>query len=98
MGMILNAGAVASLVQLCDGTWVNHLWQTAKSGKEEGIAHFVRFYCQLWQALEKTYGEDPGKSRQKALLPYLNALAFGAKGLLPSLWRYFSQARMNSST
>ncbi len=92
MGMILNAGAVASLVQPCDGTWVNHLWQTAKSGKEEGIEHFARIYCQLWQALEKSCDGHSDKSRQEALLPYLNALAFGAKGLLPSLWRYSPQA------
>ena len=80
-------GPVAFFQPLCDGTWVNTLWQSVKAAKDEGIADFVEFYCQLWRALEQTAGEDTGGLPQGVLLPYLNALAFGAKGFLPACWR-----------
>lgn len=84
----LNAGLEAALQPATDGTWVNNLWQSAKTDRDGGVSDFARFYVQLWQALDQTL--KSGTMSQEALLPYLNALAFGAKGLLPALWRYLT--------
>ena len=81
--------------KLADGTWVNSLWQSARGAGEEGVAAFTEFYSSVLKILKLLPTSSLLKERDDSILSVNNALAFGAKGLLPAFWRRVHKALLN---
>ena len=91
----VSAGAFVAMQRLADGLWVNSLWQSARVAGGKGVAAFTSFYSSVLKILKQPPATSLPKERDDAILSVDNALAFGAKGLLPAFWRRVHKALLN---